>query len=112
MCQSKVEKEEVFLNQNAAGGDNTATVDQIKGHLASVNYLMIFLAAVIVLGLMIIVWCWYKKTHKKWMRREIGRAGYFRRSFGWRDTRGNPPEPRAEGTAGVRLEFPKPKFIG
>lgn len=109
MCQSKVEKEDVFVSQNAAGGSNAAAVDQLKEHLTSANILMIFIAVVITLVLVIILWCWYKHLHKKWMRREIGRAQYSRRSYSWRDLGRGPTEQGQTERPGVRLEFPKPK---
>ncbi|CAB3248305.1 unnamed protein product [Arctia plantaginis] len=37
MCRSTVEKEEIFLSQNATGGNNDATLKGIGGHLERLN---------------------------------------------------------------------------
>lgn len=39
MCRSKVEKEEVFITQNASGGSNSATIQEY--HLSNISIVLI-----------------------------------------------------------------------
>lgn len=72
MCRSSVGKEEVFLSQNAAGGNNDATLKEIGGHLerlSVVTYIVLAIIAIVALyfGLRI-----YKSCHRTWIQEEIG----------------------------------------
>ncbi len=72
MCRSTVEKEEVFLSQNAAGGNNDATLKEIGGHVEKMSIVIYIILAFIGIlvayfGLRI-----YRNCHRTWIQQEIG----------------------------------------
>lgn len=72
MCRSTVEKEEVFLSQNAAGGSNDAAIKQIGGHVERLNIMTFIILAVIAALAIYFVLKVYKSCHRRWMQEEIG----------------------------------------
>ncbi|CAH2084172.1 unnamed protein product [Euphydryas editha] len=83
MCQSKVEKEDVFLAQTASGGDNDAHLQHIKAHMSTMNVLLIVIMIALLLGGFFVLLRFYKKCHQSWinsaMRDESIRRSVSRR---------------------------------
>lgn len=74
MCQSKVQSEEIFLNQNSAsGGKNSATVEEFKFHLSAISIVLMVICTILFLGFMYIGYRLYKKCHQTWMRDQLTR---------------------------------------
>lgn len=80
MCQSKVEKEDIFINQNAAAGANQATMEHFKFHVSAISIVLIVICAILLMGVVYIVYKVYKKCHENWMRDQIN-TQMLRRSF-------------------------------
>lgn len=77
MCQSKIEKDEVFLNQNANEG-NESTLTSIKGQLSNLNTFIITILSIIVLMLIYFLYKKYKQTHVNWMNDQLARGALQR----------------------------------
>lgn len=82
MCNSKIEKDEVFINQNAAGGaKNEATMTEMKYHLSTISIIMIIICALLAIGgIYTPLYRLYKKCHENWSRNMIVHYN-LRRSF-------------------------------
>lgn len=81
-----VEKEEVILAQTAAGaGTNSATVDQLRDHAATTNYILTAICTLIGAVVLVILYKLYRKCHRDWMDQHLREfalkrsASYFRR---------------------------------
>lgn len=108
MCQSKIEKDSVFITQ--AGAKNEAVLQDVQKHLMTNNIVLIIIVTVIGLAIIAGLMYIYRRCHVRWLQREIGRAQYFRRSIGWRE---NPRAgPETEVASGVRFQYPKPRCTG
>lgn len=71
MCNSRIAKEEVFINQNAAG-NNDAMLKDIGGHLSNVSIITYALLAIMLIFLGYFVLRYYKSCHRRWIQEEIG----------------------------------------
>lgn len=80
MCRSTIEKEDVIVAQNAAGGNNAASVQQLQAHIGVTNILLAVILVVIGAAIAVGAYIAYKKCHRRWIMREIDRAAW-RRSF-------------------------------
>lgn len=80
MCQSKVEKEDVFINQNAVGGKNDATFHEMKYHLSAISIVMMVICTLLAIGFLYCCYKLYKKCHTSWSNDLIVRYN-LRRSF-------------------------------
>jgi uncharacterized membrane protein YjdF len=80
-------KEEVIIPQNAAGGSNSAQVDELRYHLSTTNILMGIVVICVCLGVMYTIFRIYRKCHFRWIRQEIdqnrsrGRSSFHRRQM-------------------------------
>lgn len=72
MCRSTVEKEEVFLSQNAAGGNNDATLKEIGGHVERLSIVTYIVLAIIGLVAVYVGLRMYRSCHRTWIQQEIG----------------------------------------
>lgn len=72
MCRSTVEKEEVFLSQNAAGGNNDATLKEIKGHVERLSIVTYIVLAIIVVAALYMGIRLYRSCHRTWIQQEMG----------------------------------------
>lgn len=78
MCRSTVEKEDIIIPQNAAGGRNVADLTDVGAHVSRMNIIMIVILAI---GLVIVGYLaikFYRKCHTRWIREEIGLAAVQR----------------------------------
>lgn len=81
MGNKQYKQEDIVIAQNASGGSNTASAaEDLKFHAGTTNILLLVIVTLMALGGVYGVYRLYKKTHKKWMRREIT-LNEFRRSF-------------------------------
>lgn len=71
MCQSKVEKEDVFVSQNAAGGNNDAVLKELGNHLDKSNWIMIITCTLLFVIAFYIIFKIYKKCHQRWMQQQM-----------------------------------------
>lgn len=58
-------KEEVILAQTASGGNNGASLEK---HMGANNIILSIIAIVLLVGLAVGAYYFYKKCHKNWMR--------------------------------------------
>lgn len=71
MCRSTVEKEEVFLSQNAAGGNNDATLKDIGGHVERLSIVTYIVLAIIGIVAVYVSLRMYRNCHRTWIQQEI-----------------------------------------
>lgn len=64
-------KEEVIIAQNAAGGSNQATVEEIKMHISTMNLILIIMLTVMLLGVLYAAYRMYKKCHLQWIDQQF-----------------------------------------
>lgn len=69
MCRSKVEKEEVFITQNASGGSNSATIQEY--HLSNISIVLIVMCTMIGIAGLYAVYRLYRNCHHTWIRNEF-----------------------------------------
>lgn len=79
MCRSSVEKETVFVNQNAAGS-NQAQVEEIRMHLSTISIVLLVICVLLAIPALYFIYKQYKKCHKNWISDEITQNN-LRRSF-------------------------------
>ena len=72
MCNSKVEKDEIFINQNAAGGNNDAFLKDIGGRMEQLGTMTIIILAAISLLVIYFFLKYYRGCHRQWIQEEIG----------------------------------------
>lgn len=70
MCNSKVEKEEVFINQNAAG-NNQADIKDIGWHLGELNIVTYVILAITLIVVAFFAFRLYRSCHREWIREEF-----------------------------------------
>lgn len=65
------EAQEVIIAQNAAGGENSASIEQLKYHASNTNLLLIGIC--VILTAVGVIYCMrhYRKCHGNWIAREI-----------------------------------------
>lgn len=75
--------QEVVIAQNAAGGVNQATTEEIQQHMSTTKILLCVIILFLCLGLLYLAYSTYKKCHLRWISRQINRAtlrdSFFRR---------------------------------
>lgn len=76
MCRSSLQKDEVFINQNASGGSNTTP----ESHLLNISVVMFVICAIISVAGLYGLYILYKKCHQTWIRNEVFTQN-LRRSF-------------------------------
>lgn len=79
MCRSTVEKEDVFITQNALGS-NAASVQELKYHLSAISIVLIVICTILGFGVIYVVYKLYKRCHMAWIREET-MVQNLRRSF-------------------------------
>lgn len=62
-------KEEVVIAQNGAG--NSASTEQLLTHASWTTYILLGICAILLVGGAILLIRYYRKSHTKWMRRNI-----------------------------------------
>ncbi|KOB73890.1 Uncharacterized protein OBRU01_10042 [Operophtera brumata] len=72
MCRSNIEKETVFLNQNAAGSNN-GQLEEIKNHLSMMTIMMVVVCSLLLVAAVFILYKLYKKCHQRWAQQEFQR---------------------------------------
>lgn len=71
MCRSTVEKEQVFLNQNSAGGSNDGLLKDIGGHVDRMSIAMFVMMAFVIIMFLYFAGRIYKSCHQQWYQREF-----------------------------------------
>ncbi|KAF9809386.1 hypothetical protein SFRURICE_003483, partial [Spodoptera frugiperda] len=83
MGSSKSKYEEKVVVQNAIGGSNQASFEEIKFHLSTASIILTVIALVLGVGLLAFLYRMYRKCHMRWMQQEIHRqnlrSSIFRR---------------------------------
>lgn len=79
-------KEEIIIAQNAAGGSNSASVEEIKVNLTTMNLILMIIMIMLLLGGCFFLAKLYKSCHSSMIRRELNN-GYLRRSMYRRENR-------------------------
>lgn len=73
MCGSNQSKEpqEVIIAQTAAGGSNSATVEQLKFYIGLMSVFMGAMCFLLCCGFCYMMASYYRKCHKRMIRREF-----------------------------------------
>lgn len=78
--------EEVIIAQNAAGGNNSADIQQLHQNVSLTNIILGIILIMLSIGAIGGLYKLYRKCHQGWMRQEIARSA-FRRSGSRREAR-------------------------
>lgn len=79
-------KEEIIIAQNAAGGSNTSSIEEIKMQISTTNIILGIIVIMFLLVGCFFVLKIYKNCHTQLIRRELN-SGYLRRSVYRRENR-------------------------
>lgn len=82
MCNSKVEKEDIFINQNSVAAENNAYIKELKFHASTTNILLLIILLLMSLFIIYVIWRVYRKMHHRWVQQGIHQyvlRGSFRR---------------------------------
>lgn len=93
---SKQEEKEVIITQNAVGDNGASGIR--TDHIQANNILLTIVLALAGVGILFVLYKYYRKCHQNWMRREMRQEFYRRvqlRLSGRRDA-----EPRASPQVG------------
>lgn len=72
-------KDQIVIAQNAAGGVNSAAVEQLHYNQKVTNIILATFLVIVILVAKFMVYKLYKRCHINWMRQEMARSA-FRRS--------------------------------
>lgn len=67
-------KEETVIVQNAAGGSNNASLEELRLHLSAISVLVIIILLLMITGAAYLLFRIYKKCHVRWINQELCRS--------------------------------------
>lgn len=69
---TKQEKEEIVIAQNAAGGEgNSAVIQEFQSHMSTIKIFVGIVCIIIILVAGVLAYRQYRKCHQKWIQREL-----------------------------------------
>lgn len=86
MCQSKVEKEDVFVVQNAVGDNNSSHQQVLHQNMSVIAITLIVICAIVAIAALYGVYKIYRRCHGSWISEHVALYG-LRRSFNRGDHR-------------------------
>lgn len=65
------EEDRVIIAQNAAGGENSSHLEQLKVHASATNVILLSIVLMMGVGLIIVIYKTYRRCHKKLVQRQL-----------------------------------------